>query len=381
MLIAPAIGPDGEAATAFRGKLRMVAIVGAEFVFTEGKAAATAASKTSTPDPNDQSITQYDLIKENMGVSLGHCERLSPTSFKEFSTGHNQGVLTMKVLDLRKIRPAQSSSADFTPGDSEKIGNLTITHRADNDHKITNTSEFLIAHHIWMWGHLAAGSVLVAPPASRPNAGTKGPEGDSPDGRVYVTLGSMIQYQVFLYKLISHGYETCLRVHLNVMRSVAELVLQNDMNFASALASVMSMNTPEMFLHQGYGATAPAGSAASSALAAWTPPRKGAGKASASGGPVDLATELSDLQAEVKRLRSGRDSRPRNGKNGGGGNGGGGSGGGGAHGGGGGAHGGGGGGGGSWNRGGEDRRGGDHRRDGPDQRRRSRSRDRDERRN
>jgi len=223
---------------------------------------------------------------------------------------------------------------------------------------------------------VAAGSVAVAPNASRPNAGTKGDEGNSDGGRVYVTLGCMVQLQPALFQVVHLGVDACETPHHNLMRSAAELVLHKDMNLASALVSTLDMNTPEMFLRRGYGAPAPygsgglAGSSSSSAVAMWTPPRKGHGQGGDKGGSPNVEKQLMDLQSEVKRMQGARNVRHGRGGGCGGGSGGGG----------GGSGNGGGGGGGGCSGGGFRGGGGDEHRGGAGRRYRSRSRDRGDRR-
>lgn len=332
--------------------------MGRKFVDAESTASVTAAVKAENPVANDSqnATVRYDVLNANMGVKLGSNFRISGACFKDFEQGHITGVLTEKSLHLEKLRLAQSLGPNSGVGESETLGTLTITHRADKDQKITSTTEFLILFHVWMWGHIAAGMAHVSPTPGRPLAGTKGPEGDLDGGRVSVTMGSMVQYQVFVYTVVSRGVDACLALHRNVMRMVAELVLHNDMNFSSALMSVLGSSTAEMLLHRGIEGF---GLSDGSGRPSWTPTRKGSkgGDSVSLNSELRLEQQIQDLRGENKRLRERSAGR---GGGGGGGRGCGGGGGGGNSGGGGGNSGGG---------------GGDRNR-----RRRSRSRDREDRR-
>jgi hypothetical protein len=165
-----------------------------------------------------------------------------------------------------------------------------------------------------------------------------------------------------VYSVVAHGVGACLALHRNVTRIASELVLHNDMNFCSAIMSVIGSNTAGMLLHRGGFDLG-----GSSIASLWTPPSKGS---KGGGAALDVSSDtryeqrIIDLKAENKRLKDGSSKEPRYGGRGGGHNGGGG------HGGRGGARGGGGGNGNGGSGGGD--RGGSRRLY------RSRSRDRDE---
>jgi hypothetical protein len=168
----------------------------------ENEAAIAAATRLEAAVVGAEAMISseaYNSIAEVLYVDLGAPKRGSNAYVTMVRNCHLRGALTDGAINLQKVRLEQSLSEDSS---YEELGSFTLKFKADKDHVIATVADFLRLFFVWKWAHMAAGSTQVAPLAGRPQAGTKGGEGNIVDGgRVYVTLGGLEQYMYLLFSV------------------------------------------------------------------------------------------------------------------------------------------------------------------------------------